>query len=59
MCNMKKQYVTLARKAMITSVIVIMVIITIITWGMIHNKIHLISLGCPRSSIALQCRIMA
>ena len=27
--------------------------------GMIHNKIHLISPGCPQPSIALQCRIMA
>ena len=24
----------------------------------IHNKIHLISPGCPRPSIALQCKIM-
>ena len=28
-------------------------------WGMIHNKIHLIRQGCPRPSIALQCRIVA
>ena len=28
------------------------------TWGMICNKIHLISPGCPRPSIALQCSIM-
>ena len=27
--------------------------------GMIHYKIHLIRPGCPRPSIALQCRIMA
>ena len=27
--------------------------------GMIHNKIHLICSGCPRPSIALQCRIVA
>ena len=26
---------------------------------MIHDKIHLISPGCPRPSIALQCRIVA
>ena len=29
------------------------------TWGMNHNKIHLIRPGCPRPSIALQCRIVA
>ena len=29
------------------------------TWGMIHIKIHLISPGYPRRSIALQCRIVA
>ena len=29
------------------------------TWDMIHNKIHLISQGCPRPSVALQHRIVA
>ena len=29
------------------------------TRGTIHNKIHLISLGCPQPSIALLCRIVA
>ena len=29
------------------------------TRDMIHNKIHLIIQGCPRPSIALQCRIMS
>ena len=28
-------------------------------FGGIRNKIHLISLGCPWPSIALQCRIVA
>ena len=27
--------------------------------GIIHNKMHLISPGCPRLSIALECRIVA
>ena len=29
------------------------------TRGMIHNKIHPISQGSPRHSIALQCRTLA
>ena len=29
------------------------------TMGMIHNKIHIISPGCPRPTIAFKCRIMA
>ena len=27
--------------------------------GMIHNKIHRIRPGCPRPSIALQCRVVS
>ena len=29
------------------------------TWGMGHSKIHVISLGCPQPSVALQCWIVA
>ena len=29
------------------------------TTGMMYNKIHIISPGCPRPDIALQCKIVA